>query len=120
MVKINKLHYPITVYTLYTYGSWIDHDSYERQFMITNLHGTYKANLVRKAVALIDLDNLSDLKGSHLYRAVSILKNATDYEDNVVEYVGYVNCIFVSLLKQKVPHLEVKTHTILTDGSVEY
>jgi len=88
--------------------------------MITDLHGTYKAKLVRKAVALIDMNDLSDLKGGHLYRAISILKNATDYEDNVVEYVGHVNCIFVSLLKHKVPCLEVTTHTILTDGSVEF
>ena len=37
MVKVNKLHHPITVYTLYACNEWREKSSYGRQFMITDL-----------------------------------------------------------------------------------
>lgn len=115
-----KLKYPITVYTLYKYDVWIDPNSYEQKLMITSIHPTYKAKLVFEAIASIKLEDLSDLKGGHIYRSISILKNAHDYDDNPVEYVGHINYIFMNLLKNKISYLEVRKYQILTDGSVEY
>lgn len=115
-----KLKYPITVYTLYKYDVWIDPNSYEQKLMITSIYPTYKEKLVFEAIASIELEDILHLKGGHIYRSISILKNAHDYEDNPKEYVGHINYVFMNLLKNKIPYLEVKKYQILTDGSVEF
>lgn len=115
-----KLDQPITVYTLYKYDVWIDPNSYEQKLMITSLHPKYRAKLVREAVELINLEDISNLEGTLTYNAISIIKNATDFESNPTLYIGYVNCIFTALLKQRISYLDIKTFEILTDGSVEF
>ena len=117
MIKVNKIHHPITVYTLYACNEWREKSSYGRQFMITDLHGTYKRVLVYEALDLIDNEDLQDFEGSHLHRAISHLKKTTEFD---VEDVGHINCVFMALLNQEIPYLDVKEHQILTDGSVEY
>lgn len=53
--------------------------------------------LVREAVELINLEDISNLEGTLTYNAISIIKNATDFESNPTLYVEYVNCIFYSI-----------------------
>ena len=117
MVKVNKLHHPITVYTLYACNEWREKSSYGRQFMITDLHGTYKRTLVYEALDLMDDEDIQYLEGSHLHRALLHLKETTEFD---IEDVGYINYVFNALCNQEIPYLDVKEHQILTDGSVEF
>lgn len=112
-----RIKNPITVYTLYACNEWREKSSYGRQFMITNLHGTYKRALVYEALALMDDKDITYLEGSHLHRALTHLKKATEFD---VEDVGYINYVFNALCNQEIPYLDVTEHRILTDGSVEY
>lgn len=112
-----RIKNPITVYTLYACNEFRDTASYGRQFMITDLHNYYKRTLVQEALELIDDEDLQDFEGSHLHRAISHLKKTTEFD---VEDVGHINCVFMALLNQEIPYLDVTKYTILTDGSVEF
>lgn len=113
-----SLKNPITVYTLYACNEFRDTTSYGRQFMITDLHGTYKRALVYEALALIDDEDLQYFEDNyHLHRALRHLKKTTEFD---VEDVGHINYVFNALYNQEIPYLDIKEHRILTDGSVEF
>lgn len=112
-----SLKNPITVYTLYACNEFRDTASYGRQFMITDLHSTYKRTLVYEALDLMDDEDIQYLEGSHLHKALAHLKETTEFD---IEDVGYINYVFNALCNQEIPYLDVKEHQILTDGSVEY
>ena len=105
---------PLTMYTLYACNEFRDTSSYGRQFMVTNLHNTYKAQLVSQAVALMDDEDIDEFDHStDLYEALLSIKEK-DYESEDVDIV------FDALCEQQIPYLDIEEHQILTDGSVEY
>lgn len=105
---------PLTMYTLYACNEFRDTSSYGRQFMVTDLHNTYKAQLVSQAVALMDDEDIDEFDHStDLYEALLSIKEK-DYESEDVDIV------FDALCEQQIPYLDIEEHQIFTDGSVEY